>query len=148
MASIGLRCDGAVFSISFQWTPSVLSHLYDGEHDQSGSFFPSPRAFLTPAGDKPITLCPRLLLRPLPSARLARPSLLPFIPPLPAPGRPAESLAWRCVAGALLGAKLAVRQSGDNCSNYFLQRSISACKIILEPEATRGLQDAPRPPQA
>ena len=56
-----------------------------------------------PAAHKPTALCPRLPLRPLPSTRLARPSLLPFIPPLPAPGRPAESLAWRCVAGALLG---------------------------------------------
>jgi hypothetical protein len=46
-----------------------------------------------PAAHKPTALCPRLPLRPLPSARLARPSFLPFIPPLPAPGRPAESLA-------------------------------------------------------
>ena len=112
------RCDGAVFSISFQWTPLVPSHLHGGEHDQSGSFFSSPRAFLTPAGHKPITLCPRLPLRPLPSARLARPSLLPFIPPLPGPGRPAESLAWRCVAGALLGAKLAVCRSGDSSDRF------------------------------
>ena len=66
-----------------------------------------------PAGHKPNALCPRLPLRPLPSARLARPSLLPFIPPLPAPGRPAESLAWRCVAGALLGF-------GNKCSILFL----------------------------
>ena len=56
-----------------------------------------------PAAHKPNALCTRLPLRPVPSARLARPSLLPFIPPLPGPGRPAESLAWRCVAEAPLG---------------------------------------------
>ena len=56
-----------------------------------------------PAAHNPTALCSRLPLRSLPSPRLARPSLLPFIPPLPAPRRPAESLAWRCVAGALLG---------------------------------------------
>ena len=77
-----------------------------------------------PAAHKPTALCPRLPLRPLPSARLARPSLLPFIPPLPGPGRPAESLAWRCVAGALLGF-------GNKNTRVNRAVCLQPCEIIL-----------------
>jgi hypothetical protein len=92
-----------------------------------------------PAAHKPTALCPRLPLRPLPSTRLARPSLLPFVPPLPAPGRPAESLAWRCVAGALLGF-------GNKNTRVNLSISISATEIILAPDAMERTCTCPTPP--
>ena len=91
-----------------------------------------------PAAHKPNALCTRLPLRPLPSARLARPSLLPFIPPLPGPGRPAESLAWRCVAGALLGF-------GNKCSILFLAVRRSEHGDHLGPDATERTSRCPAP---